>query len=134
MNITEELENEIKSNNNVKIEEFNHKKKLRDLIKDSGYSISNISSSMLGRSNYLYEILHEHNNKNFSRDIIIAVLKLIDADIETAHRILQGFGHSKIYIKKPRDRIIYEAFINKTSLDDLNHILLDNGFKTLQEK
>lgn len=130
MKITEEFENKIKSNEEVDIDYIDSKKLLRQEILNSEYSISNINSS-LGLNNYLYEILDVNNKKKYSRDYIISILIFINADIEISQRILQGFGHSKLYVRVPRDRIIFEGICKNISLFDIENNLVANGFDPL---
>lgn len=131
MRITEEFENKIKNNVEVdNVDYIDSKKLLRKEIVDSNLSISSISTA-LGMNNYLYEILDMDNKKKYSRDRIIAILIYIKSDIETIQRILQGFGHSKIYVRVERDKIIYEGICKNNSLLEIENKLCENGFDTL---
>ncbi len=131
MKITEEFENKIKNNVEVdNVDYIDSKKLLRKEIVDSYLSISSISTA-LGMNNYLYEILDMDNKKKYSRDRIIAILIYIKSDIETIQRILQGFGHSKIYVRVERDKIIYEGIYKNKTLLEIENKLCENGFDTL---
>lgn len=129
---TSELENQIKSGQKIENQVFNSKKELKQLIKKSGCSISAINAK-LGLNNYVYEILNENSQKRGSRDIIVSILILVNADILTGSRVLQGFGYSKLYVKVERDRIIYEGIVEKLSLDAINEKLIEAGFESLSK-
>lgn len=129
---TSELENQIKSGQKVENQVFNSKKELKQLIKKSGCSISAINAK-LGLNNYVYEILNENSQKRGSRDIIVSILVLVNADILTGSRVLQGFGYSKLYVKIERDRIMYEGIVNGLSLDKINEKLMEAGFESLSK-
>lgn len=129
---TSELENQIKSGQKIENQIFNSKKELKQLIKKSGCSISAINAK-LGLNNYVYEILNENSQKRGSRDIIVSILVLVNADILTGSRVLQGFGYSKLYVKVERDRIIYESIVEKLSLDRMNEKLIEAGFESLSK-
>ncbi len=133
MKITEEFENKIKNNEDIEVDVINAKKLMREEILKSDYSISNVSSE-LGMNNYLYEILDEKNEKKYSRDSIIAVLAFIQTDIDTTQRILQGFGHSKLYVRVPRDRIIFEGFCKNKGIWDIDNDLVKYEFDTIFKK
>lgn len=130
MKITEEFENKIKNSEEIEIEYIDSKKLLRAEISKTDYSISNISSS-LGLNNYLYEILDINNKKKYSRDCIISILVYIKTNIDTTQRILQGFGHSKLYVRVPRDKIIFEGMCRKLDLWDIDNNLVESGFEPL---
>lgn len=131
MKKTEELENKIKNNEDVEeIKYIDSKKLLREEISKSGCTISSVNTA-LGINNYLYEILDVNNKKKYSRDLIISILIHIKTDIDTVQKILQGFGHSKLYIRVKRDKIIFEEMCKNSSLLEIEERLNLEGFDSL---
>ncbi len=133
MKITEKFENNIKNGRDVSVNFIDSKTLLREQIEQSTYTISQISNN-LGLNNYLYEILDQNNAKKYSRDRIIAILLFIKSDIDVAQRILQGFGHSKLYVRIPRDLIIFKGLYNKEDLWEIDNKLVESGFSSIFNK
>lgn len=133
MKTTDKLEHKIKNKEEVKIDNINPKEILKEEINKSKYSISEINSA-LGLNNYLYEILDSNNKKRYSRDYIIAILIYIESNLEIIQQVLQGFQHSKLYVRIPRDRIIFEGICNKLHLFDIENNLVENKFEPLFKK
>ncbi len=130
MKKTEEFENSIIDGNDVEIDYIDAKGLLKIEIEKSAYTISKLSNE-LGYGNYLYEILDHNNKKKYSRDCIISILICINTEIDTTQRILQGFGHSRLYVRIPRDKIIFEGICKGLDIWSIDTLLIDNGFESL---
>ncbi len=128
---TEEFENKIKNKESVdEIEYIDSKKLLREEVYKSGYTISEVNTA-LGINNYLYEILDANNKKKYARDLIISILIYIKTDIDNVQNILQGFGHSKLYVRVERDKVIFEEICNGRTLLEIEEKLNSKGFEPL---
>lgn len=130
MKTTEKLEHKIKNKEEFKEDYINPKILLKEEISKSNYSISSINSA-LGLNNYLYEILDLKNTKKYSRDTILSILIYIESDIDTIQQILQGFSHSKLYVRVPRDCIIFKGICDNLHLFDIENNLVIEGFDPL---
>jgi len=134
MKRTIELENMIEQDENtlgsIRLNTKSGKILLDNLIKENGYTNSKIGND-LGISNYIYEITSLKNNKQVSRNILLAILIYIGADLDTIDEILQLFGYSKIYVKVEYDAYLYHCINSKFSFEQTNVFLIENGLAPL---
>lgn len=134
---TNEFENKIKNDEEID-DDINYDKHeavavLNNLIEKSVYSKSMIGK-LAGLDNYIYEMTSYSNNKNISRDKIIALLIVLKVELDLLQRILKAFGYSPLYVKKKRDLIIFRGITKAKTLHEIEENLDDNGFDLLITK
>lgn len=106
------------------------KKLLNNEIIKCGMNPSKIGS-ILGKSNYVYEITSYSNNKKPNRDLLISILIITKSEIEVIDEILQKFSYSKLYAKVLRDAIIIYGIKNNYDLNLINVLLVEENLEAL---
>lgn len=134
---TDELMNEIKSNNPEKYFQMNSGEfsdttlcgYIDNIIKTKGLKKSKaVARSGLNRI-YAYQILS--GKRMPSRDKLMALGFGLQLDLDEINRLLIQAGYSPLYARSKRDSIIIHAIVNSKSIFVVNEMLFDNGFEIL---
>jgi len=89
-----------------------HKKSPQDILNKANFSKS-----------YYYKIIN--GEKHPQRDIILKLAILLNASLEETNLLLKYAKYAPLYVKDPRDAILYHGILKNLSLIELN-TLLDN--------
>lgn len=134
MKTTTELQSEILENedtiNTLDSSIILGKIQLNDLLEKQNISVAKINKDF-GKGNYLYEVFNHKHDKQIGRDIILAILIYLKADILEADQILHKFNHSKLYVKNKQDAIIFYCLNKKFTLEETNAKLHEYNFDSL---
>jgi hypothetical protein len=87
-----------------------HKKIPQDIISQANFSKS-----------YYYKILK--GEKHPSRDIVLQLAFLIQASLEESNLLLKYAKYAPLYVKDPRDAILFHGIQHGLSLIEINHLL-----------
>ena len=71
---------------------------------------------------------------NPGRDALIAICLAIGTTVQEVQHLLKYAGHAPLYVRRKRDLIIWFGFMKKKSIDDINIVLYDRGYRTFAKK
>jgi len=74
---------------------------------------------------YYYKILN--GAKHPSRDIVLQLAILLSATLEETNLLLKYAKYAPLYVKDPRDAILYHGILKKLSLIEINYLLNDEN-------
>ena len=102
---------------------------LNMLLSQKGLKVVDvIRGSLLGRA-YVYQIFAE--DKNPSRDKLIALAFGLHLSEEETQKMLKLSGNRELYARDERDALILFAVHRKKNIMETNEMLLDHGFNVL---
>ena len=102
---------------------------LNMLLSQKGLKVVDvIRGSLLGRA-YVYQIFAE--DKNPSRDKLIALAFGLQLSEEETQKMLKLSGNRELYARDGRDALILFAVHRKKNIMETNEMLLDHGFNVL---
>lgn len=128
---TNEIENKIKNHETIEVQFLHKKQYLNSLLEKAKLTPSKIGSD-LGIGNTVYEMASFNQDKKHSRDKLLAVLIYIKCSLKEIETCLQLFGHSKLYVRESRDKLIYEAIVHHKGLDEINEMLHKSNFEIIK--
>lgn len=94
---------------------------LCDLISKSGMKKSQVVSHLNINTGYAYEILRQE--KLPDRNKMIQFAFAFSLSIDDTQKMLKKTGYAMLYVKNPRDAIIYYCITRRQSLIDANIML-----------
>lgn len=94
---------------------------LSNLIEQSQFKKSKVLSYLNINTGYAYEILRQE--KMPDRDKMIQFAFALSLNIDDTQEMLKKCGYAKLYVKNPRDAIIYYCITRRHSLIDANIML-----------
>ncbi|MBD5490384.1 MAG: XRE family transcriptional regulator [Lachnospiraceae bacterium] len=102
---------------------------LNMLLSQKGLKVVDvIRGSLLGRA-YVYQIFSE--DKNPSRDKMIALAFGLHLSGEETQKMLKLSGNRELYARDERDALILFAIHRKKNIMETNELLIDHGFNVL---
>ena len=82
---------------------------------------------------YVGNIVRGKKN-NPGRDALIAICLTLGTTVEEAQYLLKYAGHAPLYVRRKRDVIIWFGLMKNKSLDEVDDVLYEKGYKTLKKK
>jgi len=98
---------------------------LSNLITISGAKKSQVVAKLDINTGYAYEILRQE--KLPDRDKMLQFAFALNMNIDESQKMLKKCGYANLYVKNPRDAIVYYCITRRQSLIDANIMLSKQG-------